>query len=1052
MTKHTLVVALVLACFPIAARAQVPQLINYQGRVAVGGTNFDGPGQFKFALVNGGGTTTYWSNDGTGTAGGPPASAVTLPVSKGLYSVLLGDVTLAHMTAAIPASVFANSDVRLRVWFNDGTHGFQPLTPDQRIAAVGYAMMAGGVNLPVTTSASNGLLEIGGTPFLHAYGSNGLFDGNTFVGSAAGNFTMSGWSNTANGMQALQQNTTGNYNTASGVNALQHNTTGYWNTASGVNALTLNTTGYWNTAIGTQALQQNTTGINNIGMGNCGGMNLTTGSNNIDIGNSGVAGESNVIRIGDGTTQTHTYLTGTIHGNSATQDPGGPLLLEAADTSYLRLNPSLPGGAWNGIVQPGDQGLIFEGAGGMGSGSFVIASHASATSGIRIDATGNVGIGKAIPATALDVSGTVTATAFSGNGSGLTGISATALTGSITGDQIAAGSITGADIATGAVGRAQLASGVVPPAVTVTGPAVTATVNTVYNATGASPTTFTLPTTSNVGAVVQVNGIGAGGWSVTTGTGQSLLGTWTLQTSGIPTSANWTSIASSADGTHLAAAASGDATAGGGIYTSANSGNTWTTAREPNYWTSIASSADGTHLAAAYYIGPGGIDESDIVTSINSGLDWVAAFPPRPHEGVCWQCIASSADGTHLAAVIDGGWISTSTDSGTTWMLRTSGLPASANWWSITSSADGSRLAAVVMNGGLYTSADSGMTWTLRTGAPSYNTPWRSIASSADGTHLAAVYDGGQIFTSTSSGANWTAQAGSPITSWSSIASSADGSHLAAAVNGGGIYTSTDFGVTWTLQTGAPTNGLWTAIACSADGSRLAAATFDGGIYTSPSTVSGSQGSSQRFQYVGNGVWQPVQANGNWLVSGNNLYYNAGNVGIGTSWPLYPLTMGSGAYCSLAGQWTSSSDRNVKEDFTAIAPGDVLAKVAALPITQWKYKVEPTGIKHIGPVAQDFHAAFGLGDNDRAIGSVDETGVALAAIQGLNQKLEEQRAQNAGKLEAQNAKLKEKDAEIQELKRRLEKLEQAVSGTPASHPHPARTNDQPTTLMDGTSK
>lgn len=118
--------------------AQVPQIINYQGRIAVGTppVNFDGTGSFKFALVNADGTTTYWSND--------PSVAVSLAVTKGLYSVLLGDTSLPNM-AAIPPSVFINSDVFLRVWFNDGTNGSQQFTPDQRIAAVGYAMMAGGL-------------------------------------------------------------------------------------------------------------------------------------------------------------------------------------------------------------------------------------------------------------------------------------------------------------------------------------------------------------------------------------------------------------------------------------------------------------------------------------------------------------------------------------------------------------------------------------------------------------------------------------------------------------------------------------------------------------------------------------------------------------------------------------------------------------------------------------------------------------------------------------------------------------------------------------------
>jgi hypothetical protein len=124
--------------------AQVPSLVNYQGKVQVGAVDFNGTGQFKFALVNDAGTTTYWSNDGTGAGGAQPAAAVSLAVTKGVYSLQLGDVTLANMTA-LPTNVFNNPDVRLRVWFNDGANGFQQLTPDQRIVAVGYAMVAGTV-------------------------------------------------------------------------------------------------------------------------------------------------------------------------------------------------------------------------------------------------------------------------------------------------------------------------------------------------------------------------------------------------------------------------------------------------------------------------------------------------------------------------------------------------------------------------------------------------------------------------------------------------------------------------------------------------------------------------------------------------------------------------------------------------------------------------------------------------------------------------------------------------------------------------------------------
>ena len=119
----------------------VPQLLNHQGRMAVNGVNFDGNGQFKFALVSADGLTTYWSNDGSSTAGSLPASHVTLPVAKGLYSVLLGDTALTNMTALTP-SALDYDEVRLRIWFNDGINNFQLITPDQRLAAAPYALLA----------------------------------------------------------------------------------------------------------------------------------------------------------------------------------------------------------------------------------------------------------------------------------------------------------------------------------------------------------------------------------------------------------------------------------------------------------------------------------------------------------------------------------------------------------------------------------------------------------------------------------------------------------------------------------------------------------------------------------------------------------------------------------------------------------------------------------------------------------------------------------------------------------------------------------------------
>jgi hypothetical protein len=116
-----------------------------------------------------------------------------------------------------------------------------------------------------------------------------------------------------------------------------------------------------------------------------------------------------------------------------------------------------------------------------------------------------------------------------------------------------------------------------------------------------------------------------------------------------------------------------------------------------------------------------------------------------------------------------------------------------------------------------------------------------------------------------------------------------------------------------------------------------------------------------------------------------------------------------------SGSWTSMSDRNAKENFAPLNPQSVLAKVAALPLSTWNYKAQDPAIRHLGPMAQDFKAAFGLGETDTGITGVDADGVALAAIQGLNQKLEETRADNAA-LRADNADLRE----------RLEKLERLL--------------------------
>jgi hypothetical protein len=108
------------------------------------------------------------------------------------------------------------------------------------------------------------------------------------------------------------------------------------------------------------------------------------------------------------------------------------------------------------------------------------------------------------------------------------------------------------------------------------------------------------------------------------------------------------------------------------------------------------------------------------------------------------------------------------------------------------------------------------------------------------------------------------------------------------------------------------------------------------------------------------------------------------------------------------GSWASLSDRNAKENVEKVQGREILKRLAAIPIATWNYKSQDTAVRHIGPMAQDFAAAFNVGEDEKHIATVDADGVALAAIQGLNQVV------------------KEKETEIEDLKKRLTMLEQLV--------------------------
>lgn len=233
-----------------------------------------------------------------------------------------------------------------------------------------------------------------------------------------------------------------------------------------------------------------------------------------------------------------------------------------------------------------------------------------------------------------------------------------------------------------------------------------------------------------------------------------------------------------------------------------------------------------------------------------------------------------------------------------------------------------------------------------------------------------------------------------------------------ATVGGGGSNVASDTGVTVGGGRGNEASGSDTTVGGGFDNTASdfqatvgggilneaigSAATVPGGsANTAAGTVSFAAGNRANANHDGAFVWADFQgadmastANNQFIARASGDFFLQSDSALDDQGGF--LNTSTGGYLSTGGTWTNASDENLKQGFEAIEPRDVLREVAGLPVRTWAYEAEP-GVRHIGPTAQDFRRAFGLGADERHIASIDADGVALAAIKGLARELRAER-------------------------------------------------------------
>jgi hypothetical protein len=286
-----------------------------------------------------------------------------------------------------------------------------------------------------------------------------------------------------------------------------------------------------------------------------------------------------------------------------------------------------------------------------------------------------------------------------------------------------------------------------------------------------------------------------------------------------------------------------------------------------------------------------------------------------------------------------------------------------------------------------------------------HNVVAASFATVAGGYHNSANADSAAV-----AGGNSNTVYGAGATIGGGVYNTAGGRNAALTMTVAGGYGNTASGDTATVGGGYGNTASGDTATVGGGYSNSASghyATVAGGQNNSASGVASfAAGNGASANLDGCFVWSDSTTSSPTLCGAANQFVGraSGGVVFFTSWDFATGV----AVAAGGGSWSSLSDRNAKEHFAAIEPRRVLARVAQLPIQTWNYKAQDATIRHIGPMAQDFYSAFEVGEDERHITDIDEGGVALAAIQGLHQLVQDQQTQidhQYQQLEAQRQRL-----------------------------------------------